>query len=99
LHGANGGEFLARGLVTMLLAPLLIGSLFAAQYFLLQSVLGIEPAGPGTLVGLQVVAWLVVGYFTVARFLSYLDQRIRNEGWEVELLLRAQRERLLRQIA
>jgi len=48
---------------------------------------------------LQGVLWTVVVYFTVARFLSYLDQRIRNEGWEVELFLRAQRERLTRQTA
>jgi hypothetical protein len=29
----------------------------------------------------------------VVRFLSYLDTRIRNEGWEVELLLRAEASR------
>jgi hypothetical protein len=35
----------------------------------------------------------------VARFLAYLDQRITSEGWEVELALRAQRQRLLRHAA
>jgi hypothetical protein len=40
--------------------------------------------------------WLVVGYFTVVRFLSYLDLRIRREGWEVELLMRAERTRLVK---
>ncbi len=43
--------------------------------------------------------WLVMAYFTVVRFLSYLDQRIRAEGWEVELLLRAERARLESQMA
>lgn len=99
LHGSNSGDFLARALVTLALAPLLLGTLFATQYFLLEWVFGYEPSGAATLIGFQAVIWLVAGYFTVARFLSYLDQRIRNEGWEVELLLRAQRERLLRQIA
>jgi len=99
LHGSNSGDFLARALVTLALAPLLVSTLFATQYFLLEWLFGYDPSGAATLAGLQAVTWLVVGYFTVTRFLSYLDQRIRNEGWEVELLLRAQRERLLRQIA
>lgn len=38
--------------------------------------------------------WLVVAYFSVARFLSYLDLRIRHEGWEVELLMRAEALRM-----
>ncbi len=32
--------------------------------------------------------WLSIAFFGVARFLSYIDQRIRQEGWEVELRLR-----------
>ncbi len=32
--------------------------------------------------------WLAIAFFGVARFLSYIDQRIRLEGWEVELRLR-----------
>jgi hypothetical protein len=40
--------------------------------------------------------WLVACYFTVVRFLSYLDLRIRTEGWEVELRLRAEAARLTR---
>lgn len=37
----------------------------------------------------QFAIWLSVAFFTVARFLMYIDQRIRLEGWEVELRLRA----------
>ncbi len=33
--------------------------------------------------------WLATAFFAVARFLTYIDQRIRLEGWEVELRLRA----------
>ncbi len=40
--------------------------------------------------------WIVVCYFTVVRFLAYLDLRIRREGWEVELWIRAERARLVR---
>ncbi len=48
---------------------------------------------------LPVGVWLVVSFFTVARYLCYLDLRIRREGWEVELQLRAEAEHLARQIA
>ncbi len=40
-----------------------------------------------------VAAWLVIGYFGIVRFLSYLDLRIRSEGWEIELRLRAEAAR------
>lgn len=38
----------------------------------------------------QVAAWTVIVFFSIARFVSYLDCRIRREGWDVELLMRAQ---------
>jgi hypothetical protein len=41
---------------------------------------------------------MAIGYFTVARFLGYLDLRIRNEGWEVELMMRAEATRMSRQL-
>lgn len=40
----------------------------------------------------QVAFWLVIVFLTVFRFVSYLDCRIRREGWDVELKLRAQAE-------
>lgn len=42
----------------------------------------------------QLAIWLVLCFFTVTRYLSYLDHRIRSEGWEVELKLRAQGARI-----
>ncbi len=36
----------------------------------------------------QLGVWLAVSLFAVTRFLTYIDQRIRLEGWEVELRLR-----------
>jgi hypothetical protein len=35
----------------------------------------------------QLGLWLAIGFFTVARFLTYIDHRIRKEGWEIELRL------------
>jgi len=43
--------------------------------------------------------WLVVAFWAVVRFLSYLDLRIRHEGWEVELLMRAEALRLTMPLA
>jgi hypothetical protein len=40
------------------------------------------------------ILWLLAAYFSVVRFLDYLDLRIRHEGWEVELLMRAEALRL-----
>ncbi len=34
--------------------------------------------------------WLVAGLSSIVRFLCYLDTRIRLEGWEVELAIRAE---------
>ena len=45
-------------------------------------------------VGLPLSMWCVAGFFAVVRFLGYLDLRIRQEGWEVELKLRAEAQRL-----
>lgn len=38
---------------------------------------------------LQFALWVAIAFFGAARFLSYIDQRIRLEGWEVELRVRA----------
>ena len=81
-----------------LLALLLILVLWGTQAALIESLLGLHESWIAQLIAFQVVLWLVVTYFTAARFLTYLDQRIRIEGWEVELLLRAQRDHLARPI-
>ena len=41
---------------------------------------------PGTWI--QLGAWIAIGFLGVARFLIYLDHRIRREGWELALRLR-----------
>jgi hypothetical protein len=40
----------------------------------------------------QVAFWLMIVFLKVFRFVTYLDCRIRREGWDVELKLRAQAE-------
>jgi hypothetical protein len=48
-----------------------------------------EQPGWGSLYDLrfQLTIWLTIVYLTVARFLTYIDHRIRKEGWEIELRL------------
>ena len=36
----------------------------------------------------QLPIWLAAAFFAVTKFLVYIDQRVRLEGWEVELRLR-----------
>ena len=38
----------------------------------------------------QIAFWSICGVLTVFRFFTYLDARIRREGWDVELKLRAE---------
>jgi hypothetical protein len=99
LHRGNSGDFLGRGVGAAVLALLLIGALWVTQGMVLDWLFGFQAGWIGRLVAMQCVIWLVAAYFTVARFLCYLDQRIRIEGWEVELFFRAQRQRLERPIA
>jgi hypothetical protein len=97
LHRGNSGDYTVRAISSGLLCMLLIAALYLTEDLLVRNLLGFEPGPTGWLVETQLAFWLVAVYFAVVRFLSYLDGRIRHEGWEVELLLRAQRARFARQ--
>jgi hypothetical protein len=99
LHRGNSGDFVVRALGAMVLAAMLIVAIDWTETILLENIFGFQPEWIARAIELQIALWLVAIFFTVSRFLSYLDQRIRNEGWEVELFLRAQRERLTRHVA
>jgi hypothetical protein len=99
LHRGASSEFLAQGLGALCVAALLVVAIYLTETFLLENLFGMEIEFGVQLVCAQLALWLVVVFFTVVRFLNYLDQRIRYEGWEVELFLRAQREHLTRHMA
>ncbi|MBN1591097.1 MAG: hypothetical protein JW888_16405, partial [Pirellulales bacterium] len=95
LHTGISGDLLLRWMGSTAFGILLVASFWGAMWILrvlLLSQWGIE----NTLFThyFQVALWLVAGFFGVARFLSYLDLRIRREGWEIELVMRAESERL-----
>ncbi len=63
--------------------------------------------GVGVLIGLYEITWyfavfiypaafwVVIAFYSVVRYLDYLDLRIRYEGWEVELLMRAEAAKMV----
>ena len=99
LHEGYVGELFARWLGSATAALLLFLSVWVA-ISLAAGVLVNQWEFSDTVftVFFPLAMWLVVGYLTVARFLGYLDLRIRREGWEVELSMRAEKTRLTRQL-
>ncbi len=99
LHGPAAQNLIGQWMAGAVLGVFLAISLLIAVYVLV-GVLVNEwggPNGPGTLHYwwiFPVPLFLVSGFLSVVRFLNYLDARIRNEGWEVELLLVAEAGRL-----
>jgi hypothetical protein len=95
LHDPSSGDLFVRWVGSATLVLLLIGLVLATLI-----------AGSAVLLGdywdawysAQIIyplaLWIVASFIGVVRFLSYLDLRIRHEGWEVELLLRAEGLRL-----
>jgi len=112
LHGPYSGDLLVRWLgsaaITALLVCLVISTAVLTQGVLITdwpihfSLEEGDVASNLDWFKLQVVypacLWLVVIFLAVIRFLSYLDLRIRHEGWEVELLMRAEALRLNMQL-
>jgi len=95
LHSPSAGDLFFRGLTTCLIAFLLTLAVFGTFLFISGVFLNQWRAGPLAIgIVFPLSMWLVVGYLTVVRYLSYLDLRIRQEGWEIELRVRAEAARL-----
>jgi len=100
LHEGPEHELIGRWLGTAMVGGVLFTSFWLSIFLVRVVLLGEwqwEFGRPMFTFYFQLALWIVVGYFTVVRFLSYLDLRIRREGWEVELWMRAERARLARQ--
>jgi hypothetical protein len=96
LHRNTHGELLRRWAWSTVVASVLVSALAVAIVSLTTELVG-APMSAAFVWNIctPIALWLVVGYFTIVRFLSYLDLRIRREGWELELSVRAEAERLL----
>jgi len=89
LHSGLNVSLFPRWLVVALMSFILAGAI--AHGFLFLSGIFLHNWRWGPLmahVGIPAAMWIVATYVAVVRYLSYLDTRIRNEGWEVELRLR-----------
>lgn len=97
LRRAGSNEAVGRMLITAPLAAGVLCSAWAAAWFFQGTFFNQWQPGPLLVhVVLPACMWLVAIYLMVVRFLTYLDLRIRREGWEVELQLRAGAEALRR---
>jgi hypothetical protein len=90
LHSVGTSESVSRYLLCMVVSIAILGSLLGTVHFLMGTLsFDWERGAFFYRVVVPLIMWIVAGFMTVVRFLSYLDQRIRNEGWEVELLIKA----------
>lgn len=100
LHSQSSGEVFSRSLLGLFVGGLLLISLCLAMIRLHGQAMLDTAASPEVVVFYcHLASWMLLGFFTVVRFLSYLDLRIRSEGWEIELLLKAEGARIARQLA
>jgi hypothetical protein len=95
LHAGSRSMLFARFLISMLFGAAMTCGLALSLWY----IRGLfthhwERTGVIYTIGLPAAMWTVAAYFTVVRYLSYLDLRIRREGWEVELQVRAEAERM-----
>jgi hypothetical protein len=97
LHGGDAGLIFSR-MLGMIMVELLIGAItFYSLWFLWGNLQGEIVINWFSITVLFPIAfWLTQAFLAVVRFLCYLDIRIRREGWEVDLALRAEAEHLQR---
>lgn len=99
LHRHSFGELLLRwltaGVYGILLSSLLFMAIWLTKFWTTGN---FDLSRLNYLLMLEFSTWTTACYFMVARFLCYLDLRIRREGWEVELKMRAEGARLSKQL-
>jgi hypothetical protein len=100
LHLNEGADLFVQGMFATIIGGLLVASIWSSIYVgraLLLNQWGFDT--PMYTVYFQLTLWIVIGFFCVVRFLNYLNLRIRHEGWDVELAMRAEQTRLTRGLA
>ncbi|MHB0956998.1 MAG: hypothetical protein ACYC0X_13750 [Pirellulaceae bacterium] len=95
LHSSHSGSLIHLGLVMACVAVLLTAAVFGMLLCVKGIFLDDWTLGLGMfIIGAPLSLWTTAGFLAVVRFLAYLDLRISNEGWEVELQMRAEGTRL-----
>ncbi|HMO91414.1 MAG TPA: hypothetical protein PKD64_04400 [Pirellulaceae bacterium] len=95
LHMSGVAELVSQAIAFAFFVGLLslcIGGLFENRNF----VLGIANNPMySVLLFDQLALWIAAGFATVVRFLCYINLRIQQEGWDVELKLRAEGQKII----
>lgn len=91
LHRPAGSDVGSRWIASALLLTTIFAGLFYSFVFVRGVATGHWDLGLTTLIVLYPTAlWIVGGLSVVVRMIAYLDTRIRLEGWDVELAVRAE---------
>ena len=96
LHSHASSELFGRFVLSCLFAaPLAIS--IQTVFFQVDSLLNLSAGFEWTLASYYwiVSLWLTAGFVAVFRFLSYIDIRIRQEGWALELKMKAEGQKLV----
>ncbi len=91
LHRPMSGELSGRYLAVSFVLLFLMLSVYYTIYWARGIAIGVwRPDFTALFVFYPLSLWIVAGLSVIIRLLGYLDTRIRLEGWEVELALRAE---------
>jgi len=94
LHGPLTGELIGRFITVSLMLCVLSLAAFQTMLSIRGVLLGQWDWGPIVYtIFIPMSLWFAAALSTLIRFLSYLDTRIRLEGWEVDLAIRAETQR------
>ncbi|MDA1179926.1 MAG: hypothetical protein O2931_14140, partial [Planctomycetota bacterium] len=88
LHASNSGTIAWRSFISIPAAILLLHIVNSSGSYVMSQMVGRQIANPYILaIWMSLCFWFVAVIFSIVRFLNYLDIRIRNEGWDVQLLV------------
>jgi hypothetical protein len=96
LRAAPGADFFGKLLASLLVGAFLIFAIYETLCFVDQ-ILNLQSLASQNLnyIYWQFSIWIAASVIAVNRFLSYIDLRIRTEGWAVRLRLIAENKRQL----
>jgi hypothetical protein len=96
LHSGMAFELFGMHMGVTIVEILTTLSISLSTLFLIGVLTGIWTWGPWMdLLFFPFILWGIATWGTIIRFLTYMNSRIHTEGWEIELKLKAESQRLL----
>jgi hypothetical protein len=97
LHSPLSGDLVVRGVAILIASTMMLSAVTLCELFVSGVFFGVWTwEWWMDRIVFPINLWIVAIWGTVFRFLSYLDCRTRLNGWELELRLKAERQRLMR---